>query len=947
VRRTAARLRRAAHYERIAWRRTAPIIKGQVLYEAFSGNGMLDNPEAIFSALLSTPDMQHLSHVWVLKDLEAYSSTVQRFADDPRVRFVGYGSDKYYEALARSEYLINNATFPPEFGKREGQVYINTWHGTPLKHMGYDIPGGGPATRNIVRNFVSADYLLSANEFMTKRMYESGYKLRGIYPGTIVQEGSPRVDRQFMTDAERTSFRNELVGRGVALDPDQQVVLYAPTWKGSFYAPVNDVIQLLGRIRKLNALIDTTRYRILLKVHQRVYDFAADQPELRDLLVPNDVPTNVMLGATDVLLTDYSSIFFDFLATGRPVLFHLPDESAYSGSRGLYIPSEQLPGPVSYSVEKLASQLQSVGSGETDDPLVTHAEAYASARKEFCSREDGHAADRIIDVTFRGRTEGYDVREDLSDGRTSILIFLGGMRANGITKSALSLLDNIDHERFDVSVLYTQSANEERLRNEAAINPEVRLFPRIGGINGTKLLWFGRQAMLTRGIDAVPAIHRHSQERALRDEWVRCFGAVTFDHIVDFSGYNPFWTYVLLQGEAKTHSMFLHNDLLADSQREVNGRRPHERNLRSVFSAYREFDTLISVSSALAEINRKKLASYASPEKFVSAANTTNYQEILHMAYGLTSDDPPLLAPQDRRLRQHPEEWSSPEGPSPRVIDIENLPGAIETLMQRHTISAVVDEVTRRDLIQQLVPPVPGMVTFVTAGRLSPEKNQARLIRAFDLVHRENPNTRLVILGHGPLRERLDQLVGELGLVTAVTLAGHQENPYVVMANSDCFVLSSDYEGQPMVLLEAMVLGLSIISTNFASVRGALPEGFGKVVPMSVKGLADGMRAYLRGQVPAPTLDYVTYNQNAVEQFYQAIGAVERRSTPTGTQTVIDVRTPAEVEASSGIEASPSQRSSLKDDVLRGAILDLDSPTLDASHSQEAAEREGTRNRRS
>ena len=187
-------------------------------------------------------------------------------------------------------------------------------------------------------------------------------------------------------------------------------------------------------------------------------------------------------------------------------------------------------------------------------------------------------------------------------------------------------------------------------------------------------------------------------------------------------------------------------------------------------------------------------------------------------------------------------------------------------------------------------------------------------------------------MGSGPLREKLEALVDELGLVTVVTLAGHQDNPYAVMANSDCFVLSSDYEGQPMVLLEAMVLGLTIVTTDFASVRGALPEGCGRVVPSSVKGLAEGMRAYLRGEVPAPTLDYVAYNQNAVQQFYEAIGAVGRG---TPAPTVIDVRTAAEIEASSEVEASSDQGSSdqgssLKDDVLSDAILDLDAPDLQA-----------------
>ena len=158
IRRNSRRLRKAARYERIAWRRARSIIKGQVLYESFSGNGMLDNPEAIFTALLAAADLPHLTHVWALKDLDAYRSTVQRFEKDPRVRFVTMGSHKYFEALARSEYLINNSTFPPEFGKREGQTYLNTWHGTPLKHMGYDIPHGGPATRMVAPTTKGAKY---------------------------------------------------------------------------------------------------------------------------------------------------------------------------------------------------------------------------------------------------------------------------------------------------------------------------------------------------------------------------------------------------------------------------------------------------------------------------------------------------------------------------------------------------------------------------------------------------------------------------------------------------------------------------------------------------------------------------------------------------------------------------------------------------------------------
>jgi CDP-glycerol glycerophosphotransferase len=147
-----------------------------------------------------------------------------------------------------------------------------------------------------------------------------------------------------------------------------------------------------------------------------------------------------------------------------------------------------------------------------------------------------------------------------------------------------------------------------------------------------------------------------------------------------------------------------------------------------------------------------------------------------------------------------------------------------------------------------------------------------RLIQAFDLVHQEDPNTRLVILGSGPSRERLEQVIEEHGLTSAVTLAGHQPNPYVIVANADCFVLSSDYEGQPMVLLEALILGRPIVTTSFGSVRGALPDGYGLIVKREVEALAEGMRAFLAGKVPGREFDYVEYNRAATAEFYRATG---------------------------------------------------------------------------
>ena len=524
LKRLPSRVKRAARFEIHAYWRRQPIVQGSVLYESFSGNGMLCNPEAIFRKLLASPDLAHLTHTWVLSDFDQYRSTIAEFAGRPNVSFVRYGSPAYFRALATSNFVVNNATFPPDFSKREGQVYLNTWHGTPLKRMGYDIEEGALATANIIRNFVAADYLLAANPFMADQMYETAYKLRGIYRGTIIEEGYPRIDRQRLDEAGLASIRATLTETGIPLG-DRKIILYAPTWKGtSFSRPNDDIDDLLTHISAVESRIDTSRYIVLLKTHQIVHSLAHTRPELKRMLVPNELPTNVILGATDVLITDYSSIFFDFLETGRPVAFFAPDLADYSDTRGLYLEPDQWPGPVAVTAHELGDTLNAIAA-DGDAIPATHLERYLQMQQEFCGFDDGQAADRVVDIVFRGNTDGYRLRTDHSDGRKSILLYLGGMRPNGITTSVLNLLNNIDHAEYDVSAFFAQSTSPAAIGKQKAINPEVRQFPRVGGMNGTKLRHLARHLHFRRGRIAE---HRDNpmQDELWNDEWTRCFGAV-------------------------------------------------------------------------------------------------------------------------------------------------------------------------------------------------------------------------------------------------------------------------------------------------------------------------------------------------------------------------------------------------------------------------------------
>ncbi len=825
VSRMARRLQRAGRAElRSVWRRR-PLQADTVMYESFSGNGVLCNPEAIFRYLLDHPDFQHLSHVWSVDNPQDPELPPQ-YQNHPRVKFVRHKSTSYQRYLATAGYLINNATFPPEFAKRPGQIYVNTWHGTPIKKMGYALPHGAAGARNIIRNFLAADYLLSSSPFMTEQMYAEDYRLRNIFNGTVLQEGLPRTDRQFEPGA-REDARRLLTEAGLSLP--ERLVVYAPTWRGeSFYDPADTSGEIADALAAIGRGLPEG-WGAVAKVHQVVHHAAVSSGSLRTQLVPNGVPSNLLLAAADMLITDYSSIFMDFLPLGRPLGFYLPDRSEYQSTRGLYVDPSELPGPIATSAEELSGAVAEL----TQTAHARKSDEWAKDRARWAERfapfEDGDVTRRVVDVVFRNKDSARAV--DLShDGREKILVHLGTLKPNGITTSALNLLSNIDYERFDVSAFYLYSSKPERVRGAAAIHPRARHLPWVGGMNGSKFAHAKRDRLQRNGLSSSVPPEQMPLADLFDDEWRRCFGDAEFDYVVDFSGYGPLWDFILLQGKAKSRSIWLHNDMFADARREVHGEQHLFEKLHSVFSTYRLFDNLVSVSEELARVNSENLTAYAPPSSFTYAHNTMDHRRVLEWANRSPDTGTDLsLNPEEAA---NPWRWRSNR---------------------------------------------PAETTFVTIGRLSTEKNHERLIRAFADIHEQHPNTRLVIIGTGPLADFLADLVAGLGLTQNVELAGFQANPYQALAGSDCFVLSSDHEGQPMVILEALTLGVPVITTDFSSSGSALPDGNGLIVPRSVAGVAEGMRTFLADQVPRKTFDPERYNQEAMREFYSAIGAEPRR----------------------------------------------------------------------
>ncbi|WP_169796938.1 glycosyltransferase [Janibacter corallicola] len=835
TRRVLSVLRRARRIPRAQWVahwRGRPVEADTVLYESTFGAGLVDSPYAIFRHLVAAPDMGHLRHVWVVADPERRRRAREHVRSlglaEGSVRIVGRRTPGYFRHLATAGYLVTNSTFPAELGKRPGQTYVNTWHGTPLKSMGYDTPDGALGAANVIRNFLAADHLVSSGPYMTDTMYRGAYRLEGLAPGSVLEVGQPRTDVQVTAgEGERARIRARLRAEGVAIGAGQRVVLVAPTWRGEAFAdPSLDAGALEDLVRELRASIGEDR-QVLVKAHPVVHEQAEALPSLEGALVPPDVPANEVLAVTDHLVTDYSSILFDALADPRvPITFHVPDREAYEALRPLYLPAEELPGRVCTTPQEVAAEVAEGGSRP-------------EARREWAARyapfDDGGATERVVDRVWRGRppTTGREVplAGRSRQGRVPRLLIHGGsLQRNGVTSSLIALLGRLDLDAVDVSIAWGPARKAAPRAFAEAIDPRVRLLPRVGGMNGPKRVVWSRRLLQRFGAEH-PVVPVGALVRLLQEEWVRCFGTAQFDHVIDFGGYSPYWALLFSRGVApgpvRTHSIWLHNDLAAEVSSTNEHGRTRAHHLEQVFGLYDRYDRLVSVSESLSRVNERSLGRFAGDARFVSVRNVVDAGRVRTLA------DADLV------------DLGLPEG----------------------AVAALRDE---------------GTVTVVTAGRLTHEKNQARLVRAAAAVREAGHDVAVVVMGDGPLEGELRGLVAELGLEGSVHLTGHVANPFPVVAAADYFALTSEHEGLPMVILEALALATPVLTTAFSSVEGVVPPGCGVVVPRDDDAVARAMMELVSERPEFATFDVDGWNAAALEEFAAAIdlGAGPRR--PSG-----------------------------------------------------------------
>lgn len=787
----------------IGYRDTLPIDEKAILLESQQGGTVGGNIFALMKELCQNPDYaEYKLYLSCFESrLEGRQELLKHHGLDKRVTVVSTGRAEYFKMLATAKYLINDNTFTPMYIKRPGQVYLNTWHGTPLKTLGKKIKKDYAGIGNAQRNFFMSDYLLYPNEFTMQHMLED-YMVENLGQGTVLLAGYPR-NSVFLTEGRSAEIRKEC---GME---HMEVFAYLPTWRGVI-GKITSKAQnerLYQYLQELDGKLKDNQ-RVYVKLHPiSVKDI--DLSEFKKILpFPADkYETYEFLNATDGLITDYSSVFFDYAVTGKKIILFTYDKEEYTTDRGFYFDMDELPFPQVDTVDGLVRCLNEPKQYDDTEFLKT-----------FCAYEHKDISNALLHRFLFGEKSPLIKEDKVPDnGRKNVVFYAGGFAKNGITTSVLNLLRNIDCEKYNCTVIFRmvdlKSHPESLLELPEGVCHYGYHDARSVNMKDAFLYKLWEDFRILPYKWAHPVIRRRS-----KNEYDRILGCCRIDKIIHFNGYMSDMI-ALLEEAPCSRTIFVHNDMDQETQK----KRIMNRKLLS--HAYQTYDSVAVVTPDLVECTAR-VAAVLQDKAHTGKANIVLARNII-----------------DYKMVQE-------QGAKEFQLDYH------KTL--RNCTLAHLDEILHSDAKK-----------IITVGRFSEEKGHARLMDAFAEVLKDYPDTYLFIVGgYGPLFEKMKKKALDMGLSEHIIIIRYLSNPYPLVKLCDYFALSSFYEGFGLVLAEADILGVPCFSTAITGPTQFMQQYGGLLVENSEKGIVDGLRACLEGKAPKKlSIDYEQYNKEAITQF--------------------------------------------------------------------------------
>ncbi|MBY0097108.1 CDP-glycerol glycerophosphotransferase family protein [Mesobacillus maritimus] len=354
------------------------------MFESFLGKQYSCNPRAIYEYLKENHP-----------EYEMYWSVDPQFEKafiEKNLPYIKRFSIKWLFLMGRAAFWVTNSRMPIWIPKPKKTIYLQTWHGTPLKKLAHDMEEvlmPGTSTEKYKENFYKEsrnwDYLVSPNRYSTE-IFKRAFR----FDKTIIETGYPRND---------VFYKNDIANHAMAfkkkhnIPKDKKVILYAPTWRDNQYYQV-------GRYKfDLHLDLATLReelgneYIVILRMHYLVaenFDLDSYEGFAFDFSKHEDIQELYLI--SDVLVTDYSSVFFDYANLNRPMIFYVYDIDEYRNDiRGFYFDLEKdAPGPLVRTTTEVITEIkQALQKVDTTD-------RYFNFYNKFCYLEDGHSTKRVV-----------------------------------------------------------------------------------------------------------------------------------------------------------------------------------------------------------------------------------------------------------------------------------------------------------------------------------------------------------------------------------------------------------------------------------------------------------------------------------------------------------------------------------------------------------------------
>ncbi len=448
-----------------------PIDEKLVLLEGGQGSNINGNMFSMLKELKTNPRWNDYKCAFVVTE-----DTIEKAKK--RMAFYGFedvilsvrNSKAYLKHLATAKYVMTDNSFPPYFNKRGEQIFFNTWHGTPLKTLGKANKSSLSSLGNVQKNYVMSDYALFPNEF-TRNVFMDDYYLRDIYKGKSLIANYPR--NYIFYDAHAGVEMKKRLGY-----EGKKVYAYMPTWRDA----ANDM-QKAASIKETEAILREFDKKLddssvlLVNLHFLLSSEINCDKYKHIEYFSSDYDTYEILNCCDGLITDYSSVFFDFAITGKQVILFAYDKEKYLSTRGTYMPFEDLPFAIVEKVDDVVKEMQK--------PY----EVSQAFLDEYCPNGSINSCEQLFEMLVKGESDVFKIETTLPEKKKTCLVYGGVLPDSVVDGLRIYKEKNPDYKYI---VAYRRNLSQAKKDAIEAIDPNITLFGLLNAFQFTvkEFFWF-------------------------------------------------------------------------------------------------------------------------------------------------------------------------------------------------------------------------------------------------------------------------------------------------------------------------------------------------------------------------------------------------------------------------------------------------------------------------